>query len=195
MRHKLSKFRINRFTSYRRATMLSMVRNLFTYQSIKTTKQRAKETKAMTDSILALAQQNTLIAKRKVYELLGDHALVKRIFDDIAPRFSKRTGGFTRVLNLGIRRGDSSEMAIVELTEIKKKEERKPKKKAEAPKAADETIDVAAHEVDAGEAVKPEEIKHKEPKAVREKAPVNKKPSKNFLGGLKGIFKKERDSL
>lgn len=193
MRHKLTKFRINRFTSYRRATMLSMVRNLLTYQSIKTTKQRAKAAKAIVDRILVLAQENTLNAKRKVYKLLGDHTLVKTIFDDIAPRFSKRTGGFTRIMNLGIRRGDSAEMAIIELTEIKKKEDKKPKKKKEAPKSADGAIDVSAEEV--AEEEKPEEKKHKELKTVKEHPPVSKKPNKNFLGGLKGIFRKERDSL
>jgi len=174
--------------------MLSMVRNLLTYQSIKTTKQRAKAAKAMVDRLLALAQEDTLNARRKVYQLLQDHALVKLIFTDIAPRFSKKTGGFTRIMNLGIRRGDSAELVIIELTEIKKKEEKKPKKKKETAKSADEAIDVSAEEVSAEEK-KPEEKKQKEQKGAKERPPVNKKPSKNFLGGLKGIFKKERDSL
>jgi large subunit ribosomal protein L17 len=137
-----------------------------------------------------MAKLNTLTAKRQAYKILGEHRLVSLLFNDIALRFKDKTSGYTRILNLTSRRGDGAELVIFELTEIKKKERIKPKKEGK-------------EEIKTKEEIKPEVAKEKSPEEkkpkvqdqTKEKPPISKKPSKNFLGGLRSIFKKERDSL
>lgn len=184
MRHKNKKLQLNRFTSWRRATLKSLVRNLFIQQSIKTTKIKARAAKPLADELISLAKSNTLPAKRRVFSILGEHRLVSLLFNDIGPRFKNRAGGYTRIISLGARRGDNAELVILELTEIKKKEVRKPKKEKE----------VKAEERPEAVSEKPPVVEQK-PKtgvAVKEKPTITKKPTKKFLGGLRNIFKKER---
>jgi large subunit ribosomal protein L17 len=121
--------------------------------------------------------------------VLGDHRLVKFLFDDIAPRFHAKASGFTRIINFGSRRGDGSKMVVWELTEIKKKEKKAHKKKKEAkPPIVGQPVEAAAEEVK-------EEKKTKTQLITQEKPPESKKPKKRFFGGLRNIFKKQRDSL
>jgi len=182
MRHAKSKYRLNRFTSWRKSTLRSMARNLLIYQSVKTTLSKAKAVRPLAEKLISLGKRNTLVAKRQAFAILGSHDLVTLLFKDITPRFEKRQSGYTRIINIGSRRGDNAQIAILELTEIKKKEVSKPKKE----KAAKEETET-----------KPTEEKKPEATnvAVKEKPPITKKPTKKFLGGLRGIFKKERDSL
>jgi len=189
MRHKKARLQLNRFTSYRKATVASLVRSLLTCQSIRTTLHRAKAARSLAEKLISQAKENTLAARRRAFKVLGDHKLVSLLFKDIGPRFTKRQGGYTRIINLGTRRGDSASMVIWELTEIKAKEARKPRK------AKEEKIEEVQ-----GEAVTetPVEEKHEKPKtqtAVKEHPVVTQKPTKKFFGGIKNIFKKERDSL
>ncbi len=125
MRHRKARFQLNRFTSWRKATLISLAKSLFIHQSIKTTKTRASAVKPLVDKLIGLAKENTLAAKRRAYKILGDHKLVSLLFSDMASRFLQRQSGFTRILNLNNRRGDNARMVILELTEIKKKEVKK----------------------------------------------------------------------
>lgn len=185
MRHKKSRIELNRFTSWRKATLKSMARSVLIYQSIKTTKTKAVSVKPLVEKLISLGKVNTLSAKRQAFDLIGDHQLVSLLFSDIAPRFVKRQGGYTRMFNLGPRRGDDAKMVILELTEIKEKEVKKPKKEKEAHSESAKKAETA-----------PEEVKPKTSTAVKEaKPPIHEKPQKKFLGGIKNIFKKERDSL
>jgi len=189
MRHKKKKSLLNRFTSWRKSTLISLAKNLLTYQSIKTSTHKAKAVKPLIDKLISLAKSNTLKAKRQAFRILGDHSMVSALFNDIGPRFAKTQSGFTRIIHLGNRRGDNAEISILELTEIKKKEVKKPKKEKELK---------PEEEIKKG-VVKERPIEEKKPEApgvaVKEKPPLTKKPSKKFLGGLRNIFKKERDSL
>jgi len=177
MRHNKSRFQLNRFTSWRRATVLSLVKNLIIYQSIRTTKVKAQAAKPVAEKLISWALSNTLAAKRQANKILGDHKLVSILFNEIGPRFKGRLGGYTRILGVGRRRGDNAEVVIFELTEIKKKEQKKQPKKEKEEKPLEE----------------------KKPEAPQEKPPVthpeSKKAPKKFLGGIRRIFKKERDSL
>lgn len=187
MRHRKRKYQLNRFTSWRKATLNSLVRNLLIQESIKTTKTKARAVKPLVEKLISLAKLNTLAAKRQAFRILGDHKLVSLLFNDIALRFNNKVGGYSRILNLGTRRGDNAKLVILELTEIKKKKSKKPKKEKEVkPEKRAEPIP---------EKPLPEEQKPKTELAVKEKPPITKKPSKKFLGGLRKIFKKERDSL
>lgn len=191
MRHRKAKFRLNRFTSWRRATLASLAKNLLIHQNIRTTKTKALAAKPVIEKLISLGKTGSLAAKRQAYKIVGNHNLVSLIFNEIAPRFKTRGGGYTRILNWGIRRGDSAELVILELTEIKKKEAFKPKtKKEEARAPIDKKTETTPEKEKPGE-----EKKRKTETAVKEKPPITKKPSRNFLGGLRKIFKKERDSL
>jgi large subunit ribosomal protein L17 len=187
MRHARRRLQLNRFTSFRKATLLSLARALLIQQQIKTTLHKAKATKPLIDKLILLGKKNSLSAKRQAYKILGNHRLVSLLFNDIAPRFVNRTGGYTRILNLGPRRGDNAQLAILAFTEIKEKEIKKIKPETEKkPEIVEE------------KPAKEEKIRPEMPKpevAVKEKPPITKKPTKKFLGGLRGIFKKERDSL
>jgi len=192
MRHRIEKLQLNRFTSWRKATLKSMARNVVIYQSIKTTKVKAKAVKPLIERLIQLAKLNSLNAKRQAFKILGCHKLVKALFDDIGPRFANRKSGFVRIINYTRRRGDNAELVILELTEIKKREQKKHKK------VQDQKPQQGAR----GEAVGPVEEKPQEKKEakrddlkVKEKPSAPKKPSKKFLGGIKSIFKKERDAL
>jgi len=192
MRHAKKRYSLNRFTSWRKATLKSMVKNLLLYQSIKTTHTKAKAAQPVAEKLISLGRKNTLQAKRRAFAILCDHKLVKLLFEDISKRFASRTSGFTRIINLGFRRGDNAQLAILELTEIKKKVIKKPKKEkgAEIQKVSLESPEVPSAK--ATEAEKPQIAKIAT--AVKEKPPINKKPTKKFFGGLRKIFKKGTDS-
>lgn len=184
MRHRKSKFQLNRFTSWRKATLINLAKNLIIHQSIKTTKTKALAVRSLIEKLISLGKVNTLSAKRQAYEILGNHRLVSSLFNDVAPLFANRVGGYTRILDLDRRQGDNAELVILEFTEIKKKEKRK---KVEREKEIKSELEK-----------EPQVIEEKKPKIeaqVLEKPPIIKKPAKKFLRGLKSIFKKERDSL
>ena len=131
MRHAKKRLQLNRFTSWHDATINSLARAIILNQSIKTTLHRAKASRQMIEKLITLAKTNTLFAHRQAQKVLGEHKLVNLLFNEIGPRFSKRSSGFTRIISLGKRRGDNAEMVIFELTEIKKKEAKKLKKQME----------------------------------------------------------------
>jgi len=188
MRHKKARFQLNRFTSWRKSTLISLAKNLLIQQSIKTTLHKAKAAKPLIERIISLAKLNTLAAKREVFRILGDHKLVVLAFNEIGPRFAKIQSGYTRIINLDRRRGDDAQLVILELTEIKKREVKKPKKEKEIRPEEEKKTGI----------IKEKPIEEKKPEvaaAVKEKPPIIKKPTKKFLGGLRNIFKKERDSL
>lgn len=191
MRHRKSRLQLNRFTSWRQATLTSLAKALIIHQRIKTTNAKAKAVKPLIEKLISLGKNNSLFAKRQAYRILGDHKLVSLLFNDIAPRFANRIGGYTRILNLGLRRGDNAQLVILALTEIKEKAPKKPKAEAEKREAG-------KPEILKEELPKEQPQEEKKPKteaAVKEKPPISKKPTKKFLGGLRRIFKKERDSL
>lgn len=183
MRHKIKTNRLDRFSSYRSATIRSLTRAMVLNQSIRTTYAKAKAAVPTIEHMVTLAKTGTLASRRQAYKVLSDHALVKRLFGEIAPVFKSRTGGYVRILKLSVRRGDAAQMAIVEFTE-RIKEEAKPKKEKSAPSEAHPPK----------HAVKPQEEPHI-PKEEKSKVVEEKKPTKKFMGGLRGFFKKERDSL
>ena len=188
MRHRKSRFRLNRFTSWRKATLRSMARNLLMHQSIRTTLNKAKAARPLIEELISLSKSNTLSAKREGFRILGEHKLVKVLFEEVGPRFNSRQSGYTRIINLGQRRGDDAQLVILELTEIQKKEKKLRKKEKQAQSQ------ITRPEPPTGEGAA-QEKKTTVQTQVKEKPPLTKKPAKRFLGGIKNIFKKERDSL
>lgn len=193
MRHSKTRLQFNRFTSWRKATLISLAKAIIIHQKIKTTATRAKAVKPLIEKLISLGKTNSLYAKRQAYRILGDHKLVSLLFKDIASRFANRPGGYTRIINLASRRGDNAKLVILALTEIKEKAPKKPS--AEAEKKEPHMTPEKLKEEELLKEQLPHEQKPKAEVIVKERPPIIKKPTKKFLGGLRGIFKKERDSL
>jgi large subunit ribosomal protein L17 len=106
-------------------------------ERIRTTLSKAKATKPIAEKMITLAKKNTLHARRQALQVIYKRDVVKKLFDDIGPRFTERPGGYARIIKLGPRMGDGAEMAILELvgTEFKKKEKKKAKLKEKAKAA------------------------------------------------------------
>ena len=186
MRHAKKRLQLNRFTSWHEATIKSLARSILLNQSIRTSLHKAKAARPLIEQLISLAKVNSLAAKREAFAQLQDHKLVSLLFKDIGPRFANRQGGYTRIIPFMRRRGDGVGVVIFELTEIKKKEIKVHKKQAK-----EETKPLAAQQENPVE-----EPKLKKETAVKqEKHPETGKPQKKFLGGIRKIFKKERDSL
>jgi large subunit ribosomal protein L17 len=95
----------------------NQVRSLLIHERIETTVTRAKETRRLAEKMITLAKQDTLHARRQARAFLRDESLVKHLFDNIAPRYKDRNGGYTRIVRVGTRRGDAVETALLELVE------------------------------------------------------------------------------
>jgi len=107
--------KLGRPTDHRKAMLRNLVTSLLRNGKIETTETRAKETKRMAEKMITLAKRGDLHARRQVLAYVYDETVVKKLFDEIAPKYSERNGGYTRMLKLGPRRGDAAEMVILEL--------------------------------------------------------------------------------
>lgn len=107
--------KLERPTDQRLAMLRALVTFLLENGKIETTVARAKEVRAMADKMITLGKDNTLHSKRQVHAFVTKEAVVKKLFDEIAPKYAERNGGYTRIIKTGPRRGDAAEMAIIEL--------------------------------------------------------------------------------
>ena len=111
----------------------SMLRGLVTYLletgRIETTVTRAKEVRAMAEKMITIAKDSSLASKRQVLAYVTKEDVVKKLFDEIAPKFADVNGGYTRIVKTGPRRGDAAEMCIIELVGNEAEEDKKSKKK------------------------------------------------------------------
>lgn len=107
--------KLGRTTAHRMAMLRAMVTFLLENGRIETTLYRAKEVKSLTEKMITLAKENNLHNKRLAMGFITKEDVVKKLFDEIAPKYSQINGGYTRIIKLGPRRGDSAEMAIIEL--------------------------------------------------------------------------------
>src|SRR5262249_8157136 len=117
MRHLKDGRKLNRTAAHRKALMRNLVKALLIREQIRTTDANAKELRRHADRIVTLGKKGTLHARRLAYVYLGSRKLVKRLFDEVAPRFQNRAGGYTRVLKIGTRQGDAAPLSLVEFTE------------------------------------------------------------------------------
>lgn len=95
--------------------MRNLITALLREEKIKTTEPKAKELRRWADRVITLGKQGTLHARRQVLSIVQDKAVVRKLFDSIGPRFKDRPGGYTRIIKLGIRRGDAAQMSLIEL--------------------------------------------------------------------------------
>ena len=107
--------KLGRNSSNRKALFRSILTSFFKYGKIETTVTRAKEVRAMAEKMITLGKKNTLASKRQVLSYVTKEDVVKKLFDEIAPKYEDRNGGYTRIVKTGPRRGDAAEMCIIEL--------------------------------------------------------------------------------
>ncbi len=107
--------KLGKDSAHRRAMLRNLTTDLLRYGRIQTTLDRARETGRMAEKMITLGKRGDLHAKRQAYSYLVDEDVVVKLFDEIAPKYADREGGYTRILKLGPRQGDNAEVAFVEL--------------------------------------------------------------------------------
>ncbi|MEM7354367.1 MAG: 50S ribosomal protein L17 [Acidobacteriota bacterium] len=117
MRHAVHGRKLGRTSAHRRALFRNQLASLVEHERIITTLEKAKEMRPIFEKAITQGKRGTLHARRRVRRFLSNRHLVKKLFDDIAPRFADRPGGYTRITKLGPRKGDGAEMAVLELVD------------------------------------------------------------------------------
>jgi len=206
MRHNIDHKKLGRTASHRKAMLSNMVTSLFERERIETTTVKAKEAKRLAEKMITFARKGDLSARRHVARTVKDPVVLRKLFDDIAPRYADRPGGYTRVLKTGVRKGDAAQTAILELVgkddkpRGKKKTTRKTHHKVEIPespviaakkaaeaaakaeadevKAAEEAAKKAEEEAAAAEAAAEEAVEPEAEEAPAEEAPAEEEDKK-----------------
>jgi large subunit ribosomal protein L17 len=139
MRHLKAGRTLGRTASHRLAMFRNMTRSLFEHGQITTTLPKAKELRPFVEKLITLAKEGTLHARRRAAAKLNDKVAVRQLFQDIAPRYADRIGGYTRVLRLAtVRLGDAGQMAVIQLLKAGETKDRRDKAtEAVAPQVAD----------------------------------------------------------
>jgi len=115
MRHRVAGRRLNRSTGMRRALFRNLISELIRHERIRTTEAKARAIRGDAERIITLAKRGDLHARRQIMRTITDQSLVDKLFDEVAPRYVERPGGYTRMLKLGPRRGDAAAMVLLEL--------------------------------------------------------------------------------
>jgi large subunit ribosomal protein L17 len=153
MRHRNSGRQLSRNSSHRHALLRNMATSLLRHETIRTTVPKAKELRRVVEPLITLAKVDSLAKRRLAYSRLRDVSVVEKLFLDLGPRFKARAGGYTRILKMEPRPGDSADMALMQLVDpavapVAKTEDTKAAKAPKAPrkskKAASDAGDDAA---------------------------------------------------
>ena len=115
MRHGKDHRKLGRTASHRKAMLSNMVASLFLHKRIRTTVEKAKEARRLAEKMITFGKRDTVAARRQVYKTIPQRGVVKLLFDEVAPNFEGRNGGYTRIVRLGRRKGDGAELAFLEL--------------------------------------------------------------------------------
>jgi large subunit ribosomal protein L17 len=191
---------LSRSRSQRKALVQSLTQALIQHERIQTTLARAKATQRLAERLITLGKGGTLAKRRHAISLLNDSRLVHRLFVDIAPRYSARNGGYTRIMKLGTRPGDRASLAVIELTELApelKEEKKKAKKETRSAPQAPKKASTKTAEPEAPKKPKQEkkEASEQQKPASEQQKPEESekdKEKKGFIGGLRNFFKKDR---
>ena len=188
MRHRKAVTKLGRTAAHRKATLANLSAALFERKHIKTTEAKAKATRRFSERLITLAKKQTLHARRLALRKLRQKRIVKILFDDIAPQYADRPGGYTRIIKLGQRPGDGARMAVLELvgyeTASKKKKEKDKAKEAKADskekkkkkEKAGEAEEVKADAEAKKEPVKKQKKKEEKPKLQAASDAAKKEP-------------------
>src|SRR5277367_2686794 len=141
MRHRNSGRQLSRNASHRHAMLRNMATSLLRHETIRTTVPKAKELRRVVEPLITLARVDSIAMRRLAYARLRDVSVVEKLFDDLGPRFKARAGGYTRILKMEPRPGDSADMALMQLVDgpvapVEKTEEAKAAKAPRKSKKA-----------------------------------------------------------
>jgi large subunit ribosomal protein L17 len=155
MRHQKSGRKLGRTSSHKKATLSNLALAIFEHKSIITTTPKAKEARTTVERIITFAKKGDLAARREVLRTIRSKELVKQIFEEIAPKYADRNGGYTRIIKLGNRAGDNADMAIFELVGYEglkqEKIEKQRKKRLDKKKKDQKEAEAAAKEAEKAE--------------------------------------------
>ncbi len=132
MRHRVKGIKLSRTASHRKATLRALSTALLKHKKIRTTLAKAKATKMFVEPLITKAKNDTVHARRLVAREIHDREILQELFGEIIEKIGERKGGYTRIVKLGTRPGDGSDMAILELVDYNLGEDVKPKKKSTA---------------------------------------------------------------
>jgi large subunit ribosomal protein L17 len=134
MRHRKGGYKLGRQPAHRRATLRNLVTNVILRERVTTTLVRAKAARPLVEHMITLGKRDSLHARRQAAAFLMTDEATRKLFSDVAPRFTQRPGGYTRIVRAGFRIGDGASVAILELlgSELKKKEKKERGKAREA---------------------------------------------------------------
>ncbi|MEI6863321.1 MAG: 50S ribosomal protein L17 [Candidatus Omnitrophota bacterium] len=207
MRHRKQRSKLSMQTARRDATVRNMVKSLIQYQRIEMTLGRAKVVKRLADNVMHMTKTDSVVSRRKAYDLLQDRDLVMKLFKEIGPLFKNRSSGYTRILTIGTRKGDGAQMAFLELTDravieklSKKTKKGKEEAKADKSEAVEEVIKSEKKDAKHDESktkhiskakLTPEEEKSREKVRSEEKKMSDSK--QGFMKNIRGLFRKRGD--
>jgi large subunit ribosomal protein L17 len=160
MRHRNSGRQLSRNASHRHAMLRNMATSLLQHETIRTTVPKAKELRRVVEPLITLAKVDSIAMRRLAYARLRDENVVEKLFADLGPRFKARAGGYTRILKMEPRPGDSADMALMQLVDsaVVATEKTDDTKAAKSPKASSKkskkAAAPAAEESEAGAAPK-----------------------------------------
>ncbi len=175
MRHRVAGRKLSRHTQHRELMFRNMLVSLLQHERIRTTLAKGKELRSWADRIISLGKQGTLHAKRRAFALLRDKGAVKRLFDEIAPKFKDREGGYTRVFKLGWRQGDGAPLSLVELVSYAAPEEKKKSTVKRAKEVLEKVTPKKKGKEEKKEKAKEKEKKEKKVKKEEKGTPKEKK--------------------
>ena len=115
MRHRVAGRKLSRPTYSRMAMLRTMVTDLLRHESLRTTDAKCREVRRMAEKVITHGKKGTLHHRRQALALLTDERVVRKLFDELGPRYATRPGGYTRIVKLGTRQGDAAPMALIEL--------------------------------------------------------------------------------
>jgi len=207
MRHRKQRSKLSMQTARRDATVRNMVKSLILHQRIKMTLGRAKVVKRLADNVMHMTKTDSVVSRRKAYDLLQDRDLVMKLFKEIGPLFKSRSSGYTRILTIGTRKGDGAQMAFLELTDrvavekiSKKVKKEKEDVKADKSEAVDEGVKHekkdAKHDESKTKHISKAKLTPEEEKSREKVRSEEKKVSDNkqgFMKNIRGLFRKRGD--
>ncbi len=117
MRHRRKGRQLSRTVSHKKAMLSNMATSLVRHERIKTTTAKAKELRPFAERLITLARRGDLHARRQAARAIHDKEALQKLFDTLGPRYAERNGGYLRILKLGRRKGDGSQVALVQLVE------------------------------------------------------------------------------
>lgn len=208
MRHRKQRSKLSMQTARRDATLRNMVKSLILHQRITMTLGRAKVARRLAENVIHMTKTDSVVSRRKAYDILQDRDLVSKLFKEIGPLFKNRSSGYTRILTIGTRKGDGAQMAFLELTDkaVVEKITKKSKKAKESVVDSAESTDKKEHKKEEKTDSKHDETKTKhiskskltpDEEKSREKAKNETKKiadnKQGFMKNIRGLFRKRGD--